>query len=106
MGGKVCIVYIHLHKWPTRDSIKIVEENKIMTSSVVGYHIEMPANARLRSSGFLAWKTFLGGVSCRILQENAILHWSSVDGHIVLRLMSMSRQVMGRCMDGDVQDMG
>jgi len=28
------------------------------TSSVVGYHIEMPANARLRSSGFVAWEFF------------------------------------------------
>jgi hypothetical protein len=30
--------------------------NQIKTSSVVGYHIEMPANARLRSSGF--WEIF------------------------------------------------
>ena len=28
------------------------------TSSVVGYHIEMPANARLRSSGFVAGESF------------------------------------------------
>lgn len=33
-----------------------MESNK--TSSVVGYHIEMPANARLRSSGFVAWDFF------------------------------------------------
>ena len=38
------------------------ESNK--TSSVVGYHIEMPANARLRSSGFVAWEFFfLSGCS-------------------------------------------
>jgi hypothetical protein len=36
------------------------EANK--TSSVVGYHIEMPANARLRSSGFVAFFWFLSGV--------------------------------------------
>ena len=51
------------------------EANK--TSSVVGYHIEMPANARLRSSGFVAFffwflSGVLLGVSERFLRSQLI----------------------------------
>jgi hypothetical protein len=54
------------HKWLKNEANK--------TSSVVGYHIEMPANARLRSSGFVAFFFFVsfGGAPRRVRKISPI----------------------------------
>lgn len=50
--------YYQEHLYQLSISQKWLKNESNKTSSVVGYHIEMPANARLRSSGFVAWDFF------------------------------------------------
>ena len=66
------VLSIYSRKWLAR-----IQKYK-MTSSVVGYHIEMPANARLRSSGFVAWEFFFVFVASGALRKCNATPQSSV----------------------------